>query len=43
MLLAVYPQKLAPESGTFTHAVSLFAHCFAPDHVIRATNFRLLV
>ena len=43
MLLAVYPQKPAPESGTFTHAFSLCAYCFAPDRIIRATDFRLLV
>src|SRR5258705_8778244 len=43
MLLAVYPQKPAPESGTFTHAFSPCAYCFAPNHIIRATAFRLLV
>src|SRR5216683_374742 len=43
MLLAVYPQKPAPESGTFTHAFSLCAYCFAPNRIIRATDFRLLV
>src|SRR5258708_30142518 len=42
MLLAVYPQKPAPESGTFTHAFSLCAYCFAPNRIIRATDFRLL-
>src|SRR5258708_38323869 len=43
MLLAVYPQKPAPESGTFTHAFSLCAYCFAANRIIRATDFRLLV
>src|SRR5260370_42225308 len=43
MLLAVYPQKPAPESGTFAHAFSLCAYCFAPNRIIRATDFRLLV
>jgi len=44
MLLAGYPQKPAPESGTFTHAFfSPFAYCFAPNRIIRATAFRLLV
>src|SRR6202040_3330672 len=43
MLLAVYPQKPRPESGTFTHAFSLCANCFAPNRIIRAVAFRLLV
>src|SRR5258708_24012678 len=43
MLLAVYPQKPAPESGTFTHAFSPCAHSFAPNRIIRATAVRLLV
>src|SRR5258708_7872435 len=43
MLLAVYLQKPVPESGTFTHAFSLCAYCFAPNRIIRAADFRLLV